>query len=332
MKLKKYNSIENTYQKKVIEQIFLHEFHEDTFMVQEKVHGANLSFVTNGKEVLVAKRSGLIEANERFYNYEFVKNKYERAIIQLFDFMKKAHSNLEVITVFGEIFGGQYNHTEVEKNNGMTKVQKGIDYTPENDFYAFDILLNMETYLSVNTCERLFEKFGFFYAKTLFEGTLHEALKYPNKFRTKIPEWMGLPEIEDNNCEGVVIRPEQPRFFGNGCRVILKNKNEKWKEKVKKEKQAKVNSKLSETAENIWLEMETYITENRLHNVLSKEGEFTPKMMGKTIGLLAKDAYTDFLKEHEENWNLLEKEEQKRLTKMLNNKAVRLIKHIFMGL
>lgn len=41
---KKYNSIENTYRQEFLDKIKGHGFWEDEFVVQEKVHGANLSY------------------------------------------------------------------------------------------------------------------------------------------------------------------------------------------------------------------------------------------------------------------------------------------------
>ncbi len=66
MEFKKYNSIENAYQKVVLEQIIIHGFEKETYVVQEKVHGANFSFFTDGKEVKIAKRTDFIEENEMF--------------------------------------------------------------------------------------------------------------------------------------------------------------------------------------------------------------------------------------------------------------------------
>ena len=108
----------------------------------------------------------------------------------------------------------------------FTAIQKGVFYTPNHDFYAFDILIHNELedkYLAVDEVNSLFEKVGFFYAKTLFKGTLNECLNYPNDFQSKISGWLGLPQIEDNICEGVVIRPTVPMFFRNGKRVIIKS-------------------------------------------------------------------------------------------------------------
>ena len=65
---------------------------------------------------------------------------------------------------------------------------------------------------------------------------------------------------------------------------------------------------------------------------MSKEGEFTPKMMGKVTGLFAQDILNDFMKEQTESFNTLEKEEQKGITIRLNNVIIKMIKEEFMTL
>lgn len=62
---KKYNSIENTYREKATEQVYLHDYGNDVFVVQEKVHGANFSFITDGTSIQVAKRTSLIAEDEK---------------------------------------------------------------------------------------------------------------------------------------------------------------------------------------------------------------------------------------------------------------------------
>jgi uncharacterized protein YlzI (FlbEa/FlbD family) len=41
-----------------------------------------------------------------------------------------------------------------------------------------------------------------------------------------------LPELNDNHAEGVVIKPNVSAWFHSGSRVILKNKTERFTEKV----------------------------------------------------------------------------------------------------
>ena len=86
----------------------------------------------------------------------------------------------------------------------------------------------------------LFEAESFFYAKTLFRGTLAECLKHPNGFQSKIAEWLGLPAIEDNICEGIVIRPVTPMYLRNGSRVLIKSKNERFAERKSVKKRNKL--------------------------------------------------------------------------------------------
>lgn len=332
MNFRKYNSIENTYQQKVIEQIYFHEFDKATFVVQEKVHGANFSLITDGENIEAAKRTSLLAPDEQFYNFQYVRDLYAENLLALFQDLKAEFPATKQIAVFGELFGGSYAHADVPINKTMTKVQKGIDYCPENDFYAFDIILNAEQYLDADTCNALFEKYGFFYAKTLFEGDLQTALDYSCVFESLIPAWKGLPAIENNICEGIIIRPKQPLFFGNGSRVILKKKNEKWVEKTRKTRAPKGKVELSEAAQNLWDELNSFITLNRLNNVLSKEGAFEPQLMGKIIAATTQDVRQDFFKEHEHAFYALDKPEQKRLNKLMNSAIVQLIKTELMGI
>lgn len=335
MIFKTYNTIENAYQARMIEQIRLQGFWDEVFIVQEKVHGANFSFFTDGKEIKIGKRTAFIEKEEKFYNAHHILERYRKNVLDLFQKVKTIHPELETVVIYGELFGGGYKHKEVEPVKNAIKVQKGIEYTPHNEFYGFDIKLNGTTYLDTDRVNQIFEETGFFYAKILFQGTLEEALKFPNVFDTKIPGWLGLPEIENNICEGTIVKTLKTRCFGNGSRVILKNKNEKWTEKskmVKKDRPMKEQVHFSETAQNIWEEIQKYATANRLNNVVSKTGEFEPRMMGRIIGLFAQDILEDFGKDFPEAFGSIEKDEQKRINKKLNTLVIDCIKEEFMTL
>lgn len=325
MIFKTYNSIENAYQARVIDQIKLQGFGDEIFIVQEKVHGANFSFFTDGKEIKIAKRTAFIEKDEKFYNGHQILERYRKNVIDVFEKVKTIYPNLETVVIYGELFGGGYKHKEVEPVEVAVKVQKGIEYAPHNEFYGFDIKLNGITYLDTDVANEIFEETGFFYAKILFQGTLEDALEFPNAFNSKIPAWLGLPELEDNKCEGTIVKTLKTKYFGNGARIILKNKNEKWIEKskmVKKDKPVQKEVHFSETAQNIWEEMKKYVTENRLNNVISKIGEFEPKMIGKVIGLFSQDILEDFEKDFPKIFTTIEKGEQKRINKKLNSLVI----------
>ncbi|REC48523.1 RNA ligase, Rnl2 family [Chryseobacterium pennipullorum] len=328
MIFKTYNTIENAYQDRVIEQIRRQGFGEEIFIVQEKVHGANFSFFTDGKEIRIAKRTAFIGSDEKFFNAHEILERYRKNVIDVFNKVKKIYRDVQTVVIYGELFGGGYHHPEVEAVKGAVRVQKGIEYAPYNEFYAFDIKLNGITYLDTDVINAIFEKTGFFYAKTLFQGTLEEALRFPNVFNSKIPGWLGLPEL-NTMCEGTIIRTLKTRYFGNGARVILKNKNEKWIEKSKmvKKQHTSVHQHIhfSDKAQSILEEIQKYVTENRLHNVMGKIGEFEPGIIGRVTSFFAQDILEDFGKDFPEAFTTIEKEEQKRINKKLNEMVIKCI-------
>ena len=337
LEFKKYNSIENTYNKEFMEKIKIEGFESLQYVVQEKVHGANCSFITDGQTVQFAKRTGLVEAGEKFYNYEELLERYRERVIGLYHLIKEKYTDTESVSIYGEMFGGKYPHPDIINDTRIMCIQKGVFYSPNHEFYGFDLYVcgaENNRYLSVNEMNRFFEEGGFFYAETLLEGSLEKCLLYPNAFQSRIAEWMGLPPIEDNICEGVVIRPVETVFFRNGSRLLLKNKNSKFSEKksIKKRQPALfIEPTYSEELNNLLVVVEEYITENRLNNVISKIGEISiPKDFGRLIGLLSKDTLEDFEKEYSSDYALLEKSEQKILNRHINKQATELIKKVYM--
>ena len=214
----------------------------------------------------------------------------------------------------------------------MGLVQKGVFYTPEIKFYAFDIYVNGHV-IPTELSTTLFNRFGFLQALPLFVGTLDECMDYPNAYITTLPEKFGLPPVEDNICEGNVIKPwSEVVRFPNGERIVLKNKNDKIKEKQRAPKEPREGKVHPEG----WLEaMDTlseYITENRLHNVLSKIGPVTTKDFGKILGSLNKDALDDYMKENEEQWLGLPEEGQKYLSKSIGKTSSALLRNHFLNI
>lgn len=335
MEFKKYNSIENSYQDDFIKAIIEQGFGDLTYVVQEKVHGANLSFITDGKNILTAKRTELILDSEEFFNSKLVLANYKDKILNLHKAIS-ADLDTKTVTIFGEIFGGGYPHPNIPKDDTAKLVQRGIYYCPQNDFYAFDILIDNDKYLDVETANTYFDKLGFVYAKTLLKDNLKNCLAYSNTFKTTIPTEYKLPELDGNICEGVVVRPTQATFFRNGSRVIIKNKNEKWSEnnnyidKAILSKLLHEGEELSEGASFLCEEVYKLITQNRLDNLISKIGEVNPKKdYGRVLGLYNKDTLTDFLKNFQDKYDALEKHESKAINKFVNKHAGQLISEYF---
>jgi len=330
MKFKKYFDIENSYRKKFLDIVAAEKLDKGEFVVQEKAHGANLSFWYDGKDLKSAKRSGFIK--DDFYDYKPVEDENRERVKKLYAILKKEGYDFSELAVYGELVGGTYPHKDVEKDTSTTRIQKGIFYTPHNEFYAIDAAIDGQL-LDVDKFNQVMEKAGFLYAKTIFRGMFEECLKYPNNFPSQISVWLGLPELEDNICEGVVIKPVIPKFLSDTTRVILKNKNEKWAEKAKaRDRQKKPQMTLSEKGEELFNEMLSLITENRLRNVLSKTGPISQNEFGKLIQCFSKDILEDFFKDHLEEYNRLEKKEQKQLTRKLSQQCAELIRLNFMNI
>lgn len=346
LEFRKYNDIENSFNKEFMEKIRFslaeHNANSQEFVVQEKVHGSNSSFMVAGPDVPVefGKRSAKLRDGEQFFNWEELMGRYRERILKLYDILKTNRPNVKQAQIYGEFFGGTYPHPDVPVVKGVSHIQKGVYYSPIHEFYGFDIRIWEEgcteddpgKYLPVDEVNDLFEKANIFYAKTLFKGLLNDCLKYPNEFQSEIPKWLGLPEIEGNTCEGVVIRPTIPLYLGNGSRLIIKNKNAKFSEKKSVKKGDKAPGKpapqMSEAYQALLPEALAYVVEARLDNVTSKMGQIDSwtKSFGEIMGNLTKDALADFLKEHQAEYDALDKNEQKAINRAINKAGAELIK------
>jgi len=329
MKFTSYCDIENSYRQKALDYIVQSGLSGGEWCVTEKIHGSNNSYMCNEECVKQAKRGSVLGPDENFYGcLEVVKTEGPK-VKALYDSLKKIKT-FDILQVCGEIFGGWYPHPDVPKNTTATRVQKGIYYSPNNMFYPFDIMLDGQ-YQNYDLCVKMFEEVGLFYAHILFRGTLQECLDYPNEFQTTIPDLLGLPKIEDNICEGVVIKPIEPTYLGCGSRVILKNKNEKWSEKVKKPK-VKTKITFTEEGQEVLDGINELLSENRLKNVLSKVGEINNKQFGMLLGMFIKDTFEEYSKENSEKYNALGSHEQKRVNKMVGQLAGNIIRQQFQNI
>lgn len=109
------------------------------WVVTEKIHGANFCLITNGREVKCAKRKGLLEEGEDFFGHLGILDALSEKTRRAFSLLKAELSRLEVIYLYGEIFGGSYPHPEVTPIPSVSPVQTGVYYCPGIEFSAFDI-------------------------------------------------------------------------------------------------------------------------------------------------------------------------------------------------
>ncbi len=335
MKFVKYPSIENANRQLTVDYIIEQGFSGGEWCATNKIHGANYSFWYNGEDLKPAKRSGLMEdAGGNFYGSYNVYNKYINNIREMYYYLQK-QTVFDTMAVYGELFGGNYPHEEVPKDHTATKVQDGAFYCPHNDFYMFDVAIyakdNLLFYLTKQGVKFAADKFDFISFNKIRKGTFEEMLALDPIFEDPTYTQFNLPKLEDNMSEGWVISPSETKFFSGGSRVILKNKNPKFDER-KAKKERKPLKDLSPEASNLLSEGNTYITKNRLKNVLSHGHDIEQKDFGKLMGLLVKDAFIDFTKDFGKQLSMLEKKEVKRINKSLNFEASNLIREQFQNI
>lgn len=147
------------------------------WVVTEKVHGANFAITTDGVEVRFAKRKELLQLGEDFFGYLSQKSVLEEKVKYIFASFKKSLASLHRITIYGELFGGEYPHPNVPLVPGIQSVQTGVYYSPKIEYYGFDIAiqenndLTQQIYLDYIVARRLFHQACLLYAEALFMGT-----------------------------------------------------------------------------------------------------------------------------------------------------------------
>lgn len=333
MKFEKYPSIENIYRQEFIDRIIRENKASGVWVVTEKIHGTNFSFWYDGTVLRMAKRSCWIADDSNFYGVQNIKEKLIEKIKEMFNQMKRNNLVSEYIAVFGEIYGGIYPHPDIVENLDARKVQRGVYYCPHNDFFVYDIKVDGQ-FVDFDIMQQYCAVVGLRFSWALFQGSFAECLEYRNDFESTIYEGYGLPKIEDNICEGIVIRPNKATFLSSGKRVILKSKNERFKEKEHTpHKKVKIED-LPEEGQIALNEMISMITVNRYDNVVSKIGEVSSKDFGKLQGMLMKDILEELMGNTKVyfDYNNLEKLEKKMINKMVGTEVAVLIREkLLMG-
>lgn len=295
---KSYNSLDNATQSLINNAIM---FNNVLWCAREKLHGTNYQMSYDGTTFRSGSRNDFLEPLSNFYNNQDIDIRYKHKVIQMYEDSSMLLNDL-VLVIYGEYAG--------TLKTGK-KIQKQIDYG-DSDFYVFDIgirnkIMNEDEkieYLDDTTMQSLCDKFGFKTAPLLKIGLPSEIFSLPTSFKSVVNDMnnnikYSVVESEnddDNIAEGYVAKPLLPAYKPNGKRVIFKCKNAKFLEKDTKTEI--IIKTLSESDSNFVNEYMSYITDNRLRNVLSKTGVPKPSDFPKIAELLYTDACDDFSKEN----------------------------------
>lgn len=81
---KKYSSIDNVITRDFMERVWAGMQTDLEWVVQEKVHGANTSFLCDGEEVRFAKRTSILSEDDKFYDFQSLLEAYKQRVMSLF--------------------------------------------------------------------------------------------------------------------------------------------------------------------------------------------------------------------------------------------------------
>ena len=182
-------------------------------------------------------------------------NGEKQHVEKAYNLLRQMDDKIVSIVIYGELFGGLYSHKDTKylPKPGIKHVQKGVYYSPDLHFYAFDIRTNntkisndddekkksdedhndkkkdvLSVKVEFETCLEILKKSGFLYCEPLMIGTFDECVDFKvEDFESTIPAKLGLPPPMDpedgtlikNIAEGVVLR----RLGGRHARIKIKS-------------------------------------------------------------------------------------------------------------
>lgn len=330
-----YEKMPKTFSKLDLSEKELNDLNKVKWVVTEKVHGANFSLVYEDRRLQFAKRKDYLNWGDDFFGFQQVVNRIEDKVLQLFEELK-LNLKADRYIIYGELFGGKYPHPDVPEDPDVEAIQTGIYYAPSVEFCAFDIAFEVngkKEYLDYEKAIAYLDKHGVLYAKPLLIGKVNEVQDFNIRVNSSIPGQFGLPELEQNLIEGVVIKPLNHVHLNLSSRPIVKLKNPEFDEEKKfHESQAwsfkKTIVSKSEELTFIFEEVSTYINDNRLQSAVSKTGKID---FGNEIRIqqileeVLNDTWTDFDENNKGLLSELDKEQQEWLRKRMNAQILELI-------
>ncbi|HAP64032.1 MAG TPA: 2'-5' RNA ligase [Cytophagales bacterium] len=300
------------------------------WVVTEKVHGANFSFVYEEGTLRYAKRKAYLTWEDDFFGFQLVVSQLESSVLALFEVLALQYPQQKLM-LYGELFGGEYPHKEVQDVPEVQAIQTGVYYAPGIHFCAFDLAmedpeLGTKRYLDYETAVGLFDEHSIFYAKPLLVGKFNEVLNFDTRINSTVPAQLGLPPLAENLIEGVVVKPyEAWDETAVSVRPIVKLKNPEFEEDKKFHEANKwsfrpeVQSKSEELA-YILTELRAYVVPNRLESAISKIGAPDPSNAQRMADIEAEflqDALADFGEDYEGLLDELAPEDQTWITERL---------------
>lgn len=174
----------------------------------EKIHGAQMVVAVRGDDVRFGKRKAWLADDDPFFGWQLVRQ-------PLGELARAAARRLgaPLVVFYGELFGGGYPHPAVPAAPGLQPVQTGIWYAPDLRWAVFDALVAADEaddgeFIAFHELADLARSTGLLLPPLLRAGPRPQCEATPVRVPTRVPAALGLPELDGNLAEGLVIRPD----------------------------------------------------------------------------------------------------------------------------
>lgn len=177
------------------------------WVATEKIHGGQLVLGYDGHALHVGKRKAWLRPNEPFFGWQLMRDRLVRA--------GKAALGRggAAVRIFGELYGGSYPHPAVRPAPGMAPVQTGVWYSPTVRYALFDVLRHDRpddpgVFLAYADVAAIAADAGLDVVPLLARGSRTSLDTVPVRFPTRVPKLLGLPKLDANLAEGIVLRAD----------------------------------------------------------------------------------------------------------------------------
>ena len=339
-----YEKIGSNFSKYKLTEADYRLFKKTDWIVTEKIHGANFCIISDGQTVNFAKRKEILSLEDDFFCYQIIAEDLSNKALAVFEAVKNIYPHTNQISIYGELFGGEYPHPEVNENPEVNAIQTGVYYSPNIEFMAFDLAytsdLHERNYLDIDRFISVCEEVNIAYIPVLFRGKYEEAIAYKIEFTTTIPQIFNLPPLENENfAEGIVIKPAKNFFIetkkgklrpASKIKIPQFAEDKRFHQAQKWNYNAYENQKRSPEGSDrdLATEAANLITLNRLNNLISKVGKpikKNKKQRERILQLYIDDVIEDL----EDNLSItfadLEKSDRETTLALIEQQAEKLI-------
>ncbi|WP_433222232.1 RNA ligase family protein [Microtetraspora malaysiensis] len=196
-----------------------------SWVAEEKVHGAHLALISDGRTARAAGRRGLL-GEDRLETFFGLTRLWPVLATAAAAVARAAGHN---VILYGELAGGGYPHPRVPPVEDIGPVQTGVWYSPDLTWLAFDGAVETPSgprWMSRAELAELVAGVGLECVPLLGRGQRQKLAELTVDFPTLVPGMLGLPELPGNRAEGYVLKPAGSWETGErGPRPVLKVKH-----------------------------------------------------------------------------------------------------------